>query len=379
MKRHPTAILTSFCLLSASLAAAGDEIEILSPGFSPTTIRETGAIAEPWGEVQLRLLAPEGASVEAPKAEQIPMPAAVTRASAGAVVVTQTAYRAPIWPGGVDVLEACIQNTGQEPVQAILELALPETVQIGERIGMAGRSAALLLPANPAPTRDELDWGCTGGVSRLKGWAKPDVECDPAFRNIAAGMGGIPIGYRFAVIPGETRGIALGFCESHHPGPGFRAMDVTVEGAPPQTVDPNEKWGRHKPGVLQFAAADANRDGRIDVRVSPHPGTSDRNPILNAIWVFKDSAPVDESALVRGGLSSGAERFVDVGGEADQMLYQSANLRYVLDLAPGGQSELCFLLRNPDGGPVPDPATTTWTPERLRKAAAEVWVANAGR
>ena len=369
MKRHLFALFAGF----AGLAAVA-EIEICSPGFSPTKVSETGVIAEPWGSVQLKLLAPEGAKAEATKAEQIPMPAAVTRATAGPVSFAQTAYRAPVWPGGVDVLDVAVRNAGKEPTKAVLELTLPEKVSAGERTAIAGGSPVLLLLAGPVPIRNEREWGCLGGVSLLPGWAKPKIECDPAFRNIAAGMGGVPISYRFTVGKGEKRCVVLGFCESHHPAPGNRVMDVKVEGAPVQTVDPNEKWGRHQPGVLQFAASDANQDGRIEIRVAPHPGTPDRNPILNAIWIFKDSTSVNPDALIRGELNEGAEHFVDVGGKGDQALYVDSTLRFEVGLAPGQESALCFLLRNQSGA-IPEAANTTWTPEKLRKAAMDVWTA----
>lgn len=108
-----------------------------------------------------------------------------------------------------------------------------EAMQVGETTGSIEGKPSLALPAGLQPIREEREWGCTAGVSALPGWAKPNVPCDPAFRNITAGMGGVPITYRFAVEPGSKRTVVLGFCESYHPTAGQRPMVVQVEGVFP--------------------------------------------------------------------------------------------------------------------------------------------------
>jgi hypothetical protein len=146
-----------------------------------------------------------------------------------------------------------------------------------------------------------------------------------------------------------------------------------VEGADKQSVDPVDAWGQHVPGVVRFDAADADRDGRIEVTVVPHPRASDRNTILNVLWIFDPSMPIDENKLIAGRLNEQAERYVDVGGEKDQGLYKSGNVKYLFQLQPKEQREFFFLIASPGCQSVPDPSLGLWDKASLRKAAADVW------
>jgi hypothetical protein len=301
------------------------------------------------------------------------LPAAVTTSRAGAVSLVQTAYRAPVWPQGVDVIEAVLKNSGDQAAEACLELRVPEKMAMGERVGSIEGRPSLALPADLSPARDEREWGCAGGVNALPGWGKPNRPCDPAFKSIAAGMGGVPITYRFAVPPGSRKRVVLGFCESHHADAGERIMALSVEGAAPQILDPISRWGRHTPGVVRFDACDADKNGRLQITAAPDATTHDRNPILNAIWIFAAGSPVDDAQLIAGAMNGSAERFVDVGGANDQSLYPPGNLRYTLALKPGEQRRLFLLVRCPGCLAVPDPDASTWNASSLRKAAADVW------
>lgn len=365
-------------ILTAAIAAvlagsAAAEVELRSPGSPPSKVAADGSLVEPWGSVRLQIVEPQGARVVEQRAEEAPMPVAVTRTEAGPVVLTQSAYRSPVWPSGVDVLEAVLANQGQTPAKVELELAVPAEMDFGESQGSLKGEPAIALSSDLKPVRKEREWGCAGGVSALPGWAKPQGACDPAFRNIAAGMGGVPITYRFAVEPGAKRAVMLGFCESHHPSAGLRPVVAVVEGAEPRPIDPIAAWGRHVPGVVRFEAADVNRDGRLQVSVTPHPQASDRNTILNVIWVFKPGLPIDEKALIAGSLNDQAERYVDVGGKNDQGLYERGNLKYLLQLGPNESREFFFLVRSPGCQSIPDPSLGLWNQATLRKAAADVW------
>ena len=371
--RRPTQYLAIALFTLVGSASARAEVELCSPGFAPSKVADDGALVEPWGAVRLEITEPRGARVTEHRAEQAPMPMAVTRVEAGPVSLTQSAYRAPIWPAGVDVLEAVLANTGDAPAKVQLKVDVPEEMDFGEWVGSMKGAPSLALPADLQPVREEREWGCAGGVSALPGWARPAVECDPAFRNISAGMGGVPITYRFAVEPGAKRTVMLGFCESHHPSAGLRPVVALVEGAKKRSVDPVGDWGRHVPGVARFDAADADGDGRLEVTVAPHPRASDRNTILNVLWVFDPDVPIDEKKLIAGGLNDRAERYVDVGGENDQGLYKSASLKYVLELQPKEQREFFFMVRSPGCRSVPDPSLGLWEKTSLRKAAADVW------
>jgi hypothetical protein len=355
------------------IALARGEVEIRSPGSPPTKVADDGTLLEPWGAVRLQIVKPESAAISDHRAENAPMPVAVTCFKAGPVILTESAYRAPVWPSGVDVLEAVVANTGDEATKVELELVVPEGMQIGESTGAIGKQPSLALPADLEPIRQEREWGCTDAVSALPGWAKPNVPCDPAFKNISAGMGGVPIRYRFHVEPGSKRTVVLGFCESHHPSAGLRPLVAQVEGTEDRPVDPVAAWGRHVPGVERFDAADANGDGRLEVTVAPHPRASDRNTILNVVWIFDAKTEIDEKKLIAGELSDLAQRYVDVGGENDQLFYKPGNVRFALDLQPKEQQEFFFLLRSPDCRQLPDRSLGLWSRESLRKAAADVW------
>jgi len=227
------------------------------------------------------------------------------------------------------------------------------------------------LPAEGRSTQAMLEWGWNDDAVALPGWAKPAVKCDPAFANIRAGMNGVPIQYRFPMdSPGDKK-VVLGFCESHWSTTGMRPVVCQVEGTPRLTVDPIARWGRHKPGAVEFKAKDANKDGWLDVSVLPKEGAQDLNPILNVIWMFKPDQELDLAAVVSGSMNAQALHYVDVGGKNDQSLYGAGTLEYNLTV-PASGLQLEFLVAAP-GGSVPKPAETGWTVAGLRKAAADVW------
>jgi hypothetical protein len=349
------------------------ERALWSPGLPESQVDGEGAIHEDWGAVALRIVQPGGAAVTSQRYEESPVPTATTTKSAGTITLTEAAYRAPVWPSGVDVLDAVVANEGNEAQRVVLELALPESVSLGARVGVANGRPVLALPKGLEPIRKERPWGCEGGVVSMPGWARPNRECDPAFRNISAGMGGVPIVYRFAVPEGARRTVVLGFCESHWSLPGQRPLLVAVEGCGGKEIDPLAAWGQHAPGCLRLDGADANRDGRIEVAVNPHPRAPDKNPILNVIWVLEPETSVDTEDLLSGKMTGSAEYYVDVGGERDQTLYEGGPITYDLTLAPGARQELTFLLGTAGGGGVPDPEKTAWNPDSLRRAAEDVW------
>lgn len=208
----------------------------------------------------------------------------------------------------------------------------------------------------------------------MPGWAKPQGECDPAFANIRAGMGGIPIGYRFRVAPRSQANVVLGFCESHWDRPQIRPLLCLVEGARPLLVDPINQWGRHQPGTLLFTASDTNADGWITVTIKPVPGAHDQNPILNVIWVFPPDKRPNLDRVAKGELNDQALYYVDVGGTKDQPILASQDLRFPMTLPGNGTKELTFCVACP-GGSVVTPELTAWTKDDLFRAAKEVWQA----
>jgi hypothetical protein len=367
-----TAHAAAFAADAPAAAPAAVDLSIGTPDSQPTIVDASGDLHEDWGVIGLRLIEPEGGAPAARQAETSRVPTVVTTASAGSIILTTTAYRAPIWPAGVDVVTARLANDGASEQQVRFQVTLPEQAQVGERVAVLGGRAILALPKEPQPVRRERSWGALGGDVPMPGWGRPDRDCDPAFRNIRAGMGGVPVIYRFAVPPGAKRTVVLGLCESHYSQAGLRPVLLYVEGAPRVEIDPLAAWGRHVPGCLTFDAFDANGDGRLQIVAAPHPGAPDRNPILNAIWVFSPDVYVDVNEVASGKLSSVAEYYVDVGGEKDQSLYEGGNLTYELTLPAGDKREIVFLVAGP-GASVPNPEPTAWTAASLRQAADDVW------
>lgn len=336
---------------------------------APTAIAPDGTIHEQWGDVAVRIQEPAGVQQTGQTYTADPAPTVVTRKVAGPIEITETVLRAPVMPAGADLLKVLVKNVGTAAAKVRIDLALPETVSVGERIGVGGSAPVLAILDAPQTERAFKPWGHTGGSAALPGWASPQPPCDPAFANIRAGMGGVPIEYRFATPDGKGRTVLLGFCESFWATPG-RPLNIDVEGAPAMRFEPITAWGRHVPGCLKFAAADGDTDGYIRVTVNPVPGAPDVNPILNAIWVFQ--ADVDAEQVKLGALNDRAEHYVDVGGERDQCIFENGPLSVEWEAEPGAEKMLLFALAAPDST-VPTPGQTSWTPESMESAAITLW------
>ena len=368
-------IVGAFVLLHSSFAFAADGVSFSSPGFPSSQMNAAGRLVEDWGTVGVKLsgesITDATPTVAALKLDRV-VPAAQAVSQCGAVALTLTAFRAPAFPAGVDVLTVRVEEKQGRAANVIVALDLPAKVHAGLRTAKIGGRAVLTLPPREESGEKPRDWGHCDEASSLPGWAKPAVPCDPAFRNIRAGMGGAPIIYRFAVRSNSKANVVLGFCESHWAEAGQRRLSCRVEGALPQEVDPIAKWGRHKPGALLFDARDEDGDGRISVTVRGAANAKDRNPILNAIWVFPAGPQPDLKQVIAGKLNTTARRFVDVGGENDQSLYPGGKLEYRLSLPARGSQELAFFAAC-QGGVAPMPDASAWTAETLRRAAREVW------
>jgi len=351
----------------ALATAAFAQVELTSPGF-PASKVEGGALVEDWGALRLTLDGqPLDAKVDAFKLDDV-IPAARWTAKQSGVELTATAFRAPVWPAGVDVLTVKLANPGAAATVR-LALDLPEKAALGPTSVQVGGRRVVSLPDRPRIVQQPREWGCWDGSTAMPGWGKPAVECDPAFANIRAGMGGVPIVYRFRMTQAQ---VGLGFLESHWSENGRRPVIGAVEGAESQAVDPVGKWGQHKPGVLLYEGRDTNGDGWLDIAVTTPASAGDRNPILNAIWLFPPGAATRAEDIAAGRLSALAIRRVDVGGEGDQTLYPESGAAWDIALPAGGSDELTFLVACP-GSSVPDPEQSAWTVERLRRAAREVW------
>lgn len=362
-------------LAGSAAGAESQSVSFASPGFPASQMDNSGRLVEDWGTFGVRLsgegITDGAVSVESVRLRDV-IPAARCTSDRGAVRMVCTAYRAPIFPSGADAFVVRLEEAKGQPAKVTLAVDLPENSQLGMRTVKLGGRAVLALPREAVSNRELREWGYCDEASPLPGWAKPVGPCDPAYCNIRAGMGGVPITYRFSVKPKSRVQVVLGLCESHWAERGQRPLTCRVEGAPPQTVDPVGKWGQHKPGALLFAARDENGDGSLDVSVRSAAGASDRNPILNAIWIFPPGEAPDLARVVAGELTAGAMRYVDVGGPGDQSLFPPGKLEYNLELAAGGSQEFVFLAAC-QGGDVPTPEAGVWTLETLLKAAHDVW------
>lgn len=361
-------------LAMAAVAAAAEPVSFTSPGLPPSTMDSEGRLVADWGTLGIRLFG-EGITegpveVESIKLDDV-IPAARATAARGAVNLICTAYRAPAFPSGIDVFTVRVEEAKRQPCELTLALDMPEKAERGMRTVKLGGRSVLALPADAMAAQALREWGYCDEATSLPGWAKPAVPCDAAFKNIRAGMGGVPIVYRFAVPPKSAAIVVLGFCESHWAEPAQRPLVCRVEGAPAQEIDPVGKWGQHQPGALLFKSRDENGDGQLEVVVRAAPQAPDRNSILNAIWILPPRKMPDPAQAIAGQLNAAATYYVDVGGEKDQSIYPPGKLEYKLELPAGGARELTFLTAC--SGAVPSPDTTAWTPATLRRAAAEVW------
>lgn len=364
-------------LLGACLAERGlSEATFTSPGFTPTRMDDQGRLIEDWGALGIKLTGDRLPSATPPAVQSVRLdqvvPAAQGRRQQGPVECTLTAFRAPVWPGGLDVLTVQLRETAGAEVRFDLALELPEGVRLGTKSVSVGGRMVVALPAKTTVAQELRDWGYDDEATSLPGWGRPAVDCDPAFRNIRAGLDGVPIVYRFKTPMRASFNVILGFCESHWAQSGQRPVVCRVEGAPTLELDPLARWGQHQPGAVAFAARDDNADGYLDLAVLPAPGAPDQNPILNVIWVFPPDPHPGLDSVIAGKANAQAWRYVDVGGTTDQSLRTGGTVQYAITLPANGARELTFLVACP-GATLPAPDRSTWTPATLRQAAVEVW------
>ncbi|MCX6135105.1 MAG: hypothetical protein NTU47_14930 [Ignavibacteriales bacterium] len=177
-----------------------------------------------------------------------------------------------------------------------------------------------MLPAKPTvypatPTWNKGRVRREGGMNGCIGWASPPDSVDDAFRNAAWGTNR-PILYRVSVEPGSSRRIALGICESYKAQAGMRPLELRVEGAAPQVVDPMASGVKNTPQVLFFDGTDVNGDGWLNVE--SHSAGPDGNTILNAFWVFRAHVPMTAAQVMSGEGSRRAELVQRCGTELEE-------------------------------------------------------------
>ncbi len=370
------AALAAASLCTGAPAQVVNPIPLDSPGMPASQMNAEGALFEDWGVFRVKLTGegvPAAGKVTLTpiKLENVLLAAQATWAQ-GAIAATLTAFRAPAYPSGIDVVTVKLAETVGKAARATLSLDLPDNTTVGTQTVSAGGRAVISLPAPVSTDAPMREWGYADDAVSLPGWGKPSVPCDPAFKNIRAGMNGVPIHYTFPVERGASYNVVLGLCESHWGSAGQRPVICQVEGAKKVEVDPIARWGQHKPGALLFEAKDANGDGRLDVDVLPRLGSPDVNPILNVIWIFPSGAGLNLDQVISGRMNPLALRYVDVGGAGDQSLFAPGKVEYTVDLPANGAQEFTFLVAAA-GNTAPVPGKSAWTAEKLKKAALDVW------
>ncbi|MGB6647259.1 MAG: hypothetical protein WBG01_01840 [Bacteroidota bacterium] len=161
-----------------------------------------------------------------------------------------------------------------------------------------------------------------GGLTGTVGWASPPAGYDSAFRNVAWGVNRA-VRYRISVKRGSRKHVALGLCEPYKPRAGMRIMDLHVEGAAVQTVDPRSGVGKNRPLVYLFKAGDLDGDGLLEIEVHASQTSPDPNVYLNVFWVFEEDAPLTVDAVASGELSGEAELYYDCGPEMETLAEDS--------------------------------------------------------
>jgi hypothetical protein len=157
----------------------------------------------------------------------------------------------------------------------------------------------------------------TAGLNGCIGWASPADTVDESFRNAAWGAGR-PIRYAVRVKAGSAKRVALGVIEPYKWGPGARLIELRVEGAPPQIIDPMDDNLHNRPHVVFFDARDANRDGWLTIESHAPVNAPDPNISLSGFWVFPEHASIDTTSVINGTASRIAEVYHRCGTEVEE-------------------------------------------------------------
>lgn len=185
----------------------------------------------------------------------------------------------------------------------------------GDGLTMRQEAFALVPDIRVAATRDSsARVRRLNGLNGAVGWAAPEGVADPAFRNAAWGVNR-PIRYRVQIQPGSRKRVALGICEPYKPKAGMRILELRVEGAAAQIVDPMAEGRKNVPQVFLFEAHDENADGELALEVHAALASPDPNVFLNAFWIFSADAAVSTEQIVSGELSAQAEVYYPCGLE----------------------------------------------------------------
>jgi hypothetical protein len=176
----------------------------------------------------------------------------------------------------VDYLWLTMVNQGREPATGRIVVQVDPKSRVvanDQRTRLVdGRDPAAAFAAmSPAcervegtsPPGSRLLIDHTPGV--LRGWARPQVPCDPRFRDILVGWAR-PLAFTCPAEPGKKYRVAFGLIEGYHAEAGVRPLQIRIEGQAVRDVDLVREFGRNQPAVLCFDAEDRNHNGLLGTR-----------------------------------------------------------------------------------------------------------------
>jgi hypothetical protein len=189
--------------------------------------------------------------------------------------------------------------------QELFSPRVPVVTTSWDAPGLEISQVALAVADLPQPLATAVVLQRVDGDQVNRNWAMPPADVDPSLRDIDLHNGG-SLRYEVTVPPGAARRVALALCEGWWDAPGNRVQLLRVEGAEPKTIDTVAEIGKNKAAAFWFDAKDVNADGKIEIVVEAAPRGSDKNAILNGLWVFPAEMKTDNRALLTGKLNGRA-------------------------------------------------------------------------
>jgi len=310
------------------------------------------------------------------------IPIVVTTRESDKLAIETTAF-APSNPP-LDALRIVLRNKTAAPLSPVLRVAAlgAQGTLPAPLTGFQAGGTVLALcdttdgkPVSAPPPKAKQHVFQQRGGQAMPNWGHPKVACDRGFNNIVAGMQE-PATFLLKAEPDKRYVVAVGLCESHWKGPGNRICDILIEKKKVATVDPCAKpYGTDVPFVLTFPAADANKDGWIEVTSVGARGSPDVNSIVNVLWLFDEEVgkALAASDILSGSANERAACYVDCGGGGAPTGPTVVTLDFRFELPPNGSATLW--LKKP-GAPVKASEVAKLAeadPAKLLAATEEAW------
>ncbi len=269
----------------------------------------------------------------------------------------------------IDYLRVTVTNDGEDPAQGDLVLSAGSTTTLcldEERTSLRRESATgplfctfseaceplAAIAATAEKKAAKITIAAETPLEMQRDWAHPKEDVLPCFRNVMIGWNQ-PIRLAVPVKNAAKYRIAIGVIEGYHAEPGKRPLEIRVEGAQVQFVDPVKQVGKDVPLVLTFSARDSNGDGKIAVEVLAAENAEDRNTILSALWVFPETPVYDDKTILAGKVLEQALAVADVDHQVDAPRELKLNWKFRL-AKRGDKAEWSFAVPQSRSAPQPD-------------------------